>query len=162
MSILYVLCGIPGSGKSTWAQKIVNEHGENKVAWISRDKIRFALIKSDEEYFSHETEVINNFILQIQKAIDDKIPFVIADATHLNRKSRTQLINHLDLHNSEICYVYFDIPLDIALERNAQRQGRAKVPDLVIEKMYYSLTKPTRNVIVIDENGNEKIKEVAG
>lgn len=88
MSALYILCGIPGSGKSTWARKIVNEYGNDKVAWVSRDKIRFDLVKPEEEYFSRETEVMDKFVAEIQNAIEDHIPFILADATHLTRKSR--------------------------------------------------------------------------
>ena len=159
MSVLYILCGIPGSGKSTWARKQVENYGTDKLAWISRDKIRFNLLKPNEEYFSRENEVISIFVDKIQKAIDNGIPFVIADATHLNRKSRIQLLEKLVLNNTSICYVYFDVPLNVALERNAKREGRERVPDSVIEKMYYSFSKPAANTIVIDENGNEKIME---
>lgn len=162
MSVLYILCGIPGSGKSTWARKQVENYGTDKMAWISRDKIRFNLVKPDEEYFSRENEVISIFVDEIQKAIDNGTPFVLADATHLNRKSRLQLLNQLVLNNTSVRYVYFDVPLSVALERNSKRQGRERVPDSVIEKMYYSFSKPAANTIVIDENGNEKIMEETG
>lgn len=161
MSALYILCGIPGSGKSTWARKIVNEYGNDKVAWVSRDKIRFNLVKPEEEYFSRETEVMDKFITEIQNAIEDHIPFILADATHLTRKSRMQLLNRLSLNGSTIQYVYFDVPLGTAKERNAQRSGRERVPDSVIERMYWSFSKPAANVMVIDENGKEVIKEEA-
>ena len=161
MSALYILCGIPGSGKSTWARKIVNEYGNDKVAWVSRDKIRFDLVKPEEEYFSRETEVMDKFVTEIQNAIEDHIPFILADATHLTRKSRMQLLNRLSLNGSTIQYVYFDVPLGTAKERNAQRSGRERVPDSVIERMYWSFSKPAANVMVIDENGKEVIKEEA-
>lgn len=162
MSVLYILCGIPGSGKSTWARKQIENYGTDKMVWISRDKIRFNLVKPDEEYFSRENEVVSIFVDEIQKAIDNRTPFVLADATHLNRKSRCQLLNQLVLDNTSVCYVYFDVPLSVALERNAKRQGRERVPDSVIEKMYRSFSKPATNTIVIDENGNEKIMEETG
>ena len=159
MGILFILCGIPGSGKSTWARKQIENYGMDKVAWISRDQIRFNLVKPNEEYFSRENEVVDIFVNEIQKAINNRTPFVLADATHLNRKSRTQLLNQLVLNETSVLYVYFDVPLSIALERNAKRQGRERVPDSVIEKMYYSFSRPAANTIIIDENGNEKIKE---
>ena len=50
MKNFYVLCGIAGSGKSTW----INNHlaafkGYTKV--VSRDDIRFMIVNEDEEYF---------------------------------------------------------------------------------------------------------------
>ena len=72
-----------------------------------------------------------------------------------------QLLNRLSLNGSTIQYVYFDVPLGTAKERNAQRSGRERVPDSVIERMYWSFSKPAANVMVIDENGKEVIKEEA-
>jgi predicted kinase len=45
MTVLYLMCGIPGSGKSTWIK-------QNKIesdAVISRDVVRFSLVKEHEE-----------------------------------------------------------------------------------------------------------------
>ena len=51
MKKVWLMCGIPASGKSTWAR----EHQEMFGGVIvSRDEIRFSIVKDDEEYFSHE------------------------------------------------------------------------------------------------------------
>ena len=55
------------------------------------------------------------------------------------------------------------IPLNIVLERNAQREGRALVPENVVRRMYNSIILPTKEegveeLIIIDENQN--VKEV--
>ena len=66
MIVLYLMCGIPGSGKSTWIK-------QNKIesdAVISRDVVRFSLVKEHEEYFSKETEVFYTFIDQINELRD--------------------------------------------------------------------------------------------
>ena len=53
MKKLYVMCGGPGSGKSTWIKKnLPTFKGYTKV--VSRDEIRFSLVKEGEEYFSKE------------------------------------------------------------------------------------------------------------
>ena len=59
--------------------------------------------------------------------------------------------------------IYLDIPLNIILERNAQREGRALVPENVVRRMYNSIILPTKEegieeLIIIDENQN--VKEV--
>lgn len=58
MKKIYLLCGIPGSGKSTWAKN----HLDDNSIWISRDLIRFSMVSEEEEYFSKEKEVFKEFI----------------------------------------------------------------------------------------------------
>lgn len=131
--------GIPGSGKSTFAKKIAND----KVI-VSRDEIRFSLLKEGEDYFKHETQVFKTFIKQINEAIADKegAENIIIDATHLTSTARMKVLNRLDLTK---CYLYaicFDASLETCLERNSKREGRAKVPEDTIRNMYSILTFP--------------------
>ena len=139
---LYITCGIPGSGKSTWAKRKVEEGW----SWNSRDEIRFSLVAEHEDYFSREEKVYDTFISNIQNDIYDGFENIIADATHLNERARKQLLDRISLLGYEVIYVYFDISLDTAIERNNKREGRAKVPETVIKKMYNSLTFPAGNV----------------
>ena len=131
---LYILIGIPGCGKSTFADHIQN--GINTV-WIARDKIRFKIVKEDEEYFSHESEVFQKFVDNIVFSLKDGLN-VIADATHINMSSRRKLIYAIDkkFNNYKIIYVIFDISFDICLARNNAREGRACVPEQVMKNMY--------------------------
>ena len=151
--MLYILIGIPGSGKSTWAKRMAEESG---AYWISRDAIRFAKLKDEDDYFAYEDIVVDEFISEIQNAIDDKYPIIIADATHLNYKSRNQLLSRLSLKGTSVVYVYFNTSLETALKRNSKREGRAKVPNSVIEKMYNSIRLPT-HYIKVEEDGEEEI-----
>ena len=66
MADLYLMCGVPGAGKSTFLKNHIKE--ENS-AIISRDVIRFSIVKPEEDYFSHEDEVLNIFWEQINKAV---------------------------------------------------------------------------------------------
>lgn len=58
MANLYILSGCPGSGKSTWAKSHINPYFDK---YVSRDDIRFSLVKENEEYFSKEKEVYRLF-----------------------------------------------------------------------------------------------------
>lgn len=53
MATLYVICGIPGSGKSTW----IKNHTSSEIL-VSRDAIRFDMVKEDEPYFSDRKSVV--------------------------------------------------------------------------------------------------------
>ena len=108
-------------------------------AWCSRDNVRFSMVREDEEYFAHEDEVFESWILSIQEAIaSSDIENVYIDATHLNDKSRNKVLNRLNLKDVNLCAVNFMVPLEECFRRNEMREGRAKVPRGVIRRMFYS------------------------
>lgn len=152
---LYISCGIPGSGKSTFLKKYVGKD----EAVISRDEIRFTLVREDEPYFSHEKEVYSSFINIIAEHINSGHN-VYADATHLNSTSRTVLLNSLKKAGcipSAVEAIFFDVPIDVCIERNEKRKGtRVYVPITVIRNMYSSLTYPIEfpTVWIVDKDGN--------
>ena len=151
---IYMLCGVPGSGKSTWArEQVVKLDGKGII--ISRDVIRFSMLGDNDSYFAHEDEVFDEFIKEIQEAInDEEHTSIFIDATHLNEKNRNKVLSRIwHMKDDVVIGVYFDIPLEECLRRNAQRTGRALVPETVIKNMYESLTKPLEldEMIVIGE-----------
>lgn len=154
---LVLLAGVPGSGKSTWLKK----HLEDGDAYVSRDEVRFSIIKDDEDYFSHETEVFDKFIAEIEEKLNEG-KRVFADATHINWASRRKVLERIH-HKDEIdidVYVFMT-SLSTCLERNSKREGRARVPDSAIRRMSAQLTDPAhepykyREIKYIFENGKE-------
>lgn len=146
---VWLMCGIPGSGKSTWVQKQMKT---NPGAWCSRDAVRFSMIGEDEEYFARENEVFEAWIFSIQAAIaNSAIENVYIDATHLNEKSRNKVLNRLNLKNVTLCAVNFTVPLEECIRRNDLREGRAKVPRSVIRRMHLSF---------VPAEQDEKYKEI--
>lgn len=156
MSTLYITCGIPGSGKSTWARKM---SANLNWRWISRDAIRFAKLKETDDYFAHETSVYDTFVSDIQSSIYTGVENIIADATHLTNEARFRLLSRLSLCGYDVVYVSFNIPIELAIQRNNQRVGRAKVPESIIKRMWHSFEKPQGNVITINQYGEEAQKE---
>ena len=110
---------------------------------ISRDNIRFSLLKEEEDYFAHENEVRNIFFGAIRNNtfISKDFDTVFIDATHLTPKSRRLTMNHIAPDTYKIA-VSFEVPVEIALERNAHREGRALVPESVIRNMHRSFQRP--------------------
>jgi len=138
MSKMYVVIGAPGCGKSTY---IKNHKKENEIV-ISRDIIRFNMLKDTDEYFSKEKEVYNEFIKQIDAAIAAQSDIWV-DQTSLNAAARNKLFTRIKQKPNQIIGIYFTTPLDIILQRNSQRTGRALVPEDAVINMFNALTKPT-------------------
>ena len=140
--ILYIVCGTPGSGKSTFLREMTDEYD----VIISRDEIRFSILRPGEEYFSHEKEVYRRFLNDIAKYL--KLGYdVYADATHLTQKSRSALFYQLKQRNclpSEVNAIYFKVPLKVCIERNEQRKGtKTYVPADQVEQMFVNYVPPS-------------------
>lgn len=144
MPILYIMCGPSGCGKSTWARKFTQDHATDNVRYVSRDEIRFSILKEGEDYFSHEKEVFKKFAGTITQTLVDGFD-VIADATHLNEFSRRKLTQSIDMlyTDYQIIYVVFNTDVATCIKRNKERSGRADVPENIIRNMCRDFHSPS-------------------
>lgn len=138
MATLFILCGLPGSGKTTFCKNYP------EVVHISRDEIRFSLVKEGEPYFSKEKQVTRKFWKEINKNLSEGNS-VFADQTSLTKKSRQLLMNHITVPNVKfICVEVNGNNLKMSLERNEKRVGtRAYVSPEVIHSMSRDFEEPT-------------------
>ena len=138
---LYIMVGVPGCGKSTW---IENNRGSYSTV-ISRDEIRFNMLKSGDDYFKYETKVFHEYVNQINNAINYPcdIDEIYCDATQINEKSRNKILDRLDLKNIILEAVYFDLPAKVVSARNNKRIGRYRVPEETMQQMADRLTCPS-------------------
>ena len=140
MGDLYIMCGVPGAGKSTFLKEHINKEKDSVI--ISRDAIRFSIVKPDEDYFSHENEVLTIFWKQINEVLaENKDVFV--DQTSLTPKARKWLLQHVEGYE-HANLIWIDEDIETCLERNEMRRGtRAYVPKSVIRRMNEQFIEPS-------------------
>ena len=158
---VFLLSGVPGAGKSTWVRANMTVGSE----WISRDNVRFAIIKDDEDYFAHEDEVFDTFINYINQTLENpNIDQIFIDATHLSRRSRRKTISRIRMANvEELNCICFTTPKAVCHARNNLREGRSKVPASAIDNMFNTYSLPTKDegfTHIYNVNENGIIKEV--
>lgn len=133
-STLIIMMGPAGCGKSYLAKKIEDTHEDCII--VSRDDIRFALLKPGEDYFAHEKETERAFY----QTVSDMLlvhKYVIADATHLTSKSRNKFFSNVNLPSkSKVIGVWIEVDESTAQKQNETRTGLRKVPSEVISRMY--------------------------
>lgn len=155
------MAGPPGCGKSTWVRTNLTVGSE----WISRDNVRFAIIKDDEDYFAHEDEVFDTFINYINQTLENpNIDQIFIDATHLSRRSRRKTTSRIRMANvEELNCICFTTPKAVCHARNNLREGRSKVPTSAIDNMFNAYSLPTKDegfTHIYNVNENGIIKEV--
>ena len=158
---VFLLAGPPASGKSTWVRNNMTVGSE----WISRDNVRFAIVREDEDYFSHEDEVFDTFINYINQTLENpNIDQIFIDATHLSRRSRRKTTSRIRMANvEELNCICFTTPKAVCHARNNLREGRSKVPTSAIDNMFNAYSLPTKDegfTHIYNVNENGIIKEV--
>lgn len=138
MANLYLMVGIPGSGKSHYLQTYVNWNN----AIVSRDKIRFMMLKDGENYYAHEKEVEKEFYNQINIALMNGID-TYADATHISKQSRAKTLKHVTAPYDKVVAIVMETSIANCCERDSKRTGRSKVGEQVIYNMNMNYSKPT-------------------
>jgi predicted kinase len=136
----YVMVGAPGSGKSTYAEKLSKI--ENAVI-VSGDNVRAELYGS--------AEIQGNWV-DIWDRIDELVSescgmSVILDGTHYRKDYREEAIALLRSYGYEkVEAVVMDASLATCLARNFQRAER-NVPDYIVKEMHEKLQRSLKKIL---------------
>lgn len=134
---VFIMIGVPGSGKSTIAKEIAEKYNA-KI--LSSDKIREELFGS-EDCQSKGWLVFSTLYSRAREYLM-KNENIIIDATSINRKARKQIFSNLKDFDFEKIAIVKEVPIEVAKERNKSRDR--VVPDAVIENFYARYEKPTK------------------
>ncbi len=132
---LTLLVGLPGSGKSTWAAR-------QPGIVLSSDSLR-ALLSGDETNQAIHGAVFRTLRFLLRERLRLGQSHTILDATNLLRKHRRPFLKIAAQYGAETEAVFFDVPLALALARNAARNR--VVPPEVIREMAAQLQPPQQS-----------------
>lgn len=118
---LYILVGIPGCGKTTWAKNVLAY-----IKHISSDDIRKELFGDDPYDRDRNHRVFETFYKSIDLYLDMKY-HVVADATNLRDFARAELRRIAQDREAETNLIFFQNASQ-AVVRNARRPTQEIVP----------------------------------
>ena len=137
---LFMLIGLPGSGKSTFARnrvKFYDDCNKTRLEIVSSDDIREELYgtRSCQEDPARVFEIAHERIINsLEQGWD-----VIFDATNITRKNRASLLKKIPAYTekfAQICWA----PISTCIERDLKREFSVKAD--VIWKMAYKFQMP--------------------
>jgi predicted kinase len=124
--------GLPGSGKSSWFKR-------NNITPLSSDMVRLLLFDDSREQRFQDL-VFSNLRSMLKARLIARRPLNYVDATNLTPHERSSWIKLAKDYDYEVQAVYFDVPLEVCLERN-QRRDRMVEED-VMRRMAAKLKAP--------------------
>ncbi len=129
---IVVLVGLPGSGKSTYLERL-------GAPGLSSDRIRGLLADDETDQTIHD-RVFQTVRYLLRQRLEIGRPVTYIDATNLTTEDRRPYIEMGRSHGCEVEAVFFDVPMAVCRERNARR--RRVVPEEALAKMAAKLTPP--------------------
>lgn len=162
---MYVMIGVPGSGKSTYAEVLKDTEKANGVfslPIISRDLIRIEMGMCGEGEKcmgtpKQEDEVTRRVKESIQNLSSMGMSFIV-DNTSLKKKYRDQYIDYIKKYDIAPIYVYVEAP---SLEENFKRRD-GEIDSSIIQRMWDGFEFPNHSecyeMWLVDQRTNETYK----
>ncbi len=140
MSKLVVLSGVPGSGKSYFS-KMLRKKKVGHVYIISSDSLRDIVTGSQRNI--SEDELMWKMYYQLAKVYSaDPNGIVVLDATNRNIKYRIDPVKELRKNFDEADLVIFDIPKEVVIRQNREREF--PVPESVLDEYFADFQLPQK------------------
>ena len=131
--VVVLAIGLPGSGKTTWFKR-------RGVTPLSSDMLRSILFDDITEQ-RYQGLVFSTLRSLLRARLIARMPWNYVDASNLAIHERRQWIKMAKGFGYEVHAVFFDVPIEVCLERNRKRERQVK--EDVIQRMAARLKPPS-------------------
>ena len=135
MNTLFLLVGLPASGKSTFAIKKLQN--DNTII-LSSDELRKELL--GDENCQENNEIVFKTLYKRAKEYLQNGKNVVIDATNINIKSRKRALSNFEKMDIRRVAIVFATPYEICIDRDMSR--KRTVGENVIKKFLYRFEIP--------------------
>lgn len=144
MSTLYVMVGLPGSGKSTVVERYicrVKNRFDKDIKVFSSDKYREKILGNAEDQSANE-KVFNSLYKDLKEYLSQEDSTAIFDATNITVKSRKRIFDVTRNLNCKVVAIVMPTTIEQCIVNNENRERSAPIP--VIFKMMKQFEMPQK------------------
>lgn len=145
MPTIHITCGLPASGKTTAARKLLAD-SKGRMRRVNLDDIRHMLDHTGGERVwtkAHEATALDIQDAAVRSALAGGFD-VVVDNTHLTPSIPKRIKDAASGQAAFVVHDFTDVPIDECIRRDAAR-GDATVGETVIRRLADNHTKATKN-----------------
>lgn len=164
--IAYMLIGVPGSGKSTWAEQYLARDFKLVSSDEYIEKAAAAMGKTYGDVFKQSIDAATKWMNDSIRTYTEACQNIVWDQTNLTMKARRPKIDKLIAAGYDVIAVTFEVPdADLEHRRHLRERATGKaIPPSILESMGKTYVRPTRlegfsKVILVTPEGETEVED---